>query len=369
MSFGSRVPYASRVMPSSPARQGVRPARAGGPRDRAPGAHGKLLDLAADARVRVQLQGAAALEDDEDLLLGRVHVRRVHELPRRHDEMREPGPLRPGGVTQVPDDAAHAAVLAVDRLDVREVDDARRPLGQLVPRRRPDSCLAGPRVVLGRTLEHPGRSEPGNPGARQQRVGRVVTLPEREHDEPLVPRADRVRVLEREVNEAVALPHGEGTLRVAVPLIRDPGAREDVEDLLLRALEMERRRPPARLDRDPLHAGGNRVRSRERLPRRRDVPPLPPFALDLVPVGDHADTLDDGEGRAPRRSPARHCSGGHRVARERVSEPDHGLVGGITSLHPHPRFGVVQEARAAPPAAPPARQRPGRAPRSAPTAP
>ena len=76
-----------------------------------------------------------------------------------------------------------------------------------------------------------------------------MALPEGEHDEAVVARAERVRVLEREVDEAVARADGVRLLVVAVGLERDARAGEDVEDLLLGALEMQRRRPASGIDR------------------------------------------------------------------------------------------------------------------------
>ena len=65
--------------------------------------------------------------------------------------------------------------------------------------------------------------------------------------------AERVRVLERKVHETVARPHRKGLLRaVVIQLHRDTRAREDVEDLLLRGLEMKRRRPLSGVDPDAL---------------------------------------------------------------------------------------------------------------------
>ena len=155
--------------------------------------------------------------------------------------------------------------------------------------RRADRGLPRPRVVLGRALEHPGRPEPRDAGPRQERVRGVVPLAEGEHDEPVGPGAERVRVLEREVDEAVAGADRERLLRIAVPLhARRPSPRG-------------RRRSPPPSPRGGAASPTCRGRSgcaarrarRERSPVSdchvgRDVPPLAPVELDLVPVRDHA---------------------------------------------------------------------------------
>ena len=80
-------------MPSVAAAERVRDARAGRPRDdrarRAPACSATLVVLP-------EQEMAVALEDDEDLLLGRVAVRRRVELPGKHLGVAEPGPLRAG---------------------------------------------------------------------------------------------------------------------------------------------------------------------------------------------------------------------------------------------------------------------------------
>src|SRR4051794_18755217 len=96
------------------------------------------------------------------------------------------------------------------------------------------------------------------------------------------------------MDEAVTRRDGVRLLRASVSLVGDTGSGEDVKDLLLGALEMQRRGPAARVDRDPLDSRGDGVQPRQRLPRPCDVPPFAPVRIDLVPVRDHADTLDDG---------------------------------------------------------------------------
>src|SRR6185312_13321604 len=105
---------------------------------------------------------------------------------------------------------------------------------------------------------------------------------------PAVARLQRVGVLEREMHQAVTRAHCIPLEAVAVVLNGDPVAGEHVEDLLLRALEMQRRAPTAGLDRDAPDADCDRVGARQRAPRCGNMTPLAPRGVDLVPVGDHA---------------------------------------------------------------------------------
>ena len=149
-------------------------------------------------------------------------------------------------------------------LEVGDVDDGRRARRQLADLGRAGRGLARPRVILLGADRRPGLAEPRDAGARQPRDAvRERALPEREHVEPVGPGLQRVRVLEREVDEAVAGAHlvADG-IALALPLHGDARAAEHVEDLLLGALEMERRRPHAGVDLDPLHADRAATRGR-----------------------------------------------------------------------------------------------------------
>ena len=72
-----------------------------------------------------------------------------------------------------------------------------------------------------------------------------MPLAEGQHHELLVAGTDRVGMLERTVDQAVAGADRERSLLVTLGLVREARPREDVEDLLLRALEMQRGRPAA----------------------------------------------------------------------------------------------------------------------------
>ena len=124
--------------------------------------------------------------------------------------------------------------------------------------------LTGPRVILLRADRRPGLAEPRDSGARQPRDPvRVRALPEREDVEPVRTGLERVRVLEREVHEAVAGANlVADRIALAFPLHGDTRAAEDVEDLFLGALEVERRRPHPGIDLDALEPDGARRRAR-----------------------------------------------------------------------------------------------------------
>ncbi len=242
------------------------------------------LVVTAETAIGPELEAACAVEDDEDLLLGAVAVRRVDELPRRDVEELQAGLLGARGTAQVADCARDRLAFAHPRLDLADVDDPRRPLGQLADLRRTDRDLPCPGVVVGAPLEHPRRTEPRHPGPGEQRVRRVVPLAEGKDDEPVWPRLKGVGVLEREMHEAVPRPDRVGRLAGAVGLNGDARSVEDEEDLLLRALEMKRRRPLPWIDPDPLHPDPLRGPARERLPVTRDVTRASVDGVDVVPV-------------------------------------------------------------------------------------
>src|SRR5712691_4077301 len=107
-----------------------------------------------------------------------------------------------------------------------------------------------------------------------------MTLAEREHVEAFRPGSQRVRVLRRKMDEAISGTDLERLGLLTVPLQRDPRAAEDVEDLLLRVFEMERRRPRARVDLDPSDTDRDRPLTRQGAPRTGDVASLFPRGLD-----------------------------------------------------------------------------------------
>ena len=232
-------------MPSSPPRNACATPVPGGRHDDRAGAHGVLLD----AVLLPQQQVAVALEDDEDLLLGRVAVRRRVQLPGKDlgvaDARSARARLAPGVRARGGRPSRRRARRPRDRRRGRW-STARRELRHLG---RAGRRLARPRMILLGADRRPGLPEPRDARARQPRdAGRVRALPEREHVEPVGPGLERVRVLEREVHEAVARAAPRSRRESPSPshCTETPEPAEDVEDLLLGALEVERRRPHAR---------------------------------------------------------------------------------------------------------------------------
>src|SRR5262245_34229610 len=184
------------------------PACSGGPRDHAAASNVMLLVPTAAAKMRPQLERSVAVENDKDLLLRAVAVRWVDELSRA--DVEEPDPCLQGacGAAEVTDRPCDGGSFAPDLLHVCDVDDPRRSLRQLADLGRARRRLTRPRMVVPGALEHPGRAEPGDSRPWEQRVRGVVTLPERERVEAAWAGLERMCMLEREVNEAVALADG-----------------------------------------------------------------------------------------------------------------------------------------------------------------
>ena len=115
----------------------------------------------------------------------------------------------------------------------------------------------------------------------------AASLAEGEDVETVRPRLQRVRVHERQVDEAVARPHLVALLGRSDSLDADARPVEDEEDLLVGALEMQRRRPLPGSDADPLDADPVGGVARQRLPVAADVASLAADGCDVVPVRDH----------------------------------------------------------------------------------
>ena len=97
------------------------------------------------------------------------------------------------------------------------------------------------------------------------------------------------------MDDAVA---GADLVDVAV-LPGEAGAAEDVDDLLLGALDVRRRRPLAGVDLEPLQPDGDRPgRASEVAPDRAQVSELVAPAVDIVPVDDE---LSRGRHALPSR--------------------------------------------------------------------
>ena len=96
--------------------------------------------------------------------------------------------------------------VALDGVDVVDVDDVRRSLADASILRRPGRRLARPGMVLLARRPAP-RSPPSTPrphAAASVTPARVGALTEREHVEPVVARLEGVGVVEREMHDAVA---------------------------------------------------------------------------------------------------------------------------------------------------------------------
>jgi hypothetical protein len=109
------------------------------------------------------------------------------------------------------------------------------------------------------------------------------------------------------MDETVAWPDGKRLLLVADALHRDARASEDEEDLLLRALQVERGRPESRRHPDPLQADRDGLVPRQRLPVAADVALFASNDPDVVPMRDHAPIMsraNASRSRATAASPA-----------------------------------------------------------------
>src|SRR4029079_13208769 len=116
------------------------------------------LVLSAETKMRPELERSRAVEDNEDLLLGAVAVRRIEELPRRHLEQLKPGLVGARRPAQVADRARDGGPVPGRRLDVRDIHDSLRAARERFHGGGADRDLTGPRVVVRASLEDPGRT-------------------------------------------------------------------------------------------------------------------------------------------------------------------------------------------------------------------
>src|SRR5438874_948833 len=255
--------------------EGVRDAAARRTRD--DGAHTHRL-----AVVGPQLERAVAVEHDEELLLGGVHVRGPGKRAGVALDVCQPGPARAGCGTQV---AAPPAAHHIG-LHVGDVHDRRRTFRF---RLRPHEFrLAVPRVAV--VHLDPARDRPHRAAARQLAAREVLAGTEREHVEPLVAAADRVGLVEVLVDDAVA---GADLVR---PLVHpcQPRPAEHVEGLLRLTVHVRRRRHLTRRKLDPSNTAAVAAGRRAEVgPRAGHLAALVPPLLDIVPVCDaHGATLN-----------------------------------------------------------------------------
>jgi hypothetical protein len=171
------------------------------------------------ARRRPELDRAAPLEHDEELLLGGVRVR-DRDLGVRA-ALRPLDPRRVGARRF----GEHAVAVLVE-LDVLERDDVRRSLARLRELDVALACLDVPRVV-GASLG-PRVAEAHRARARQPAVLGRMARAEDEVVEPVRSGAERVLVVVRDLDDRVPRPDFEGCL----VLPRETRAAEDEVDLL-----------------------------------------------------------------------------------------------------------------------------------------
>src|ERR671936_849050 len=109
-------------------------------------------------------------------------------------------------------------------------------------------------------------------------------MPKSQHLQPFLAGDERVCLLARQMDQTVA---GADLVRLAL-LPRQPGAAEDVGDLLLLALAVRWGRPLAWKDLDAVDADGHGARCTAQIgPICGKRPLLEELARSLVPVGDH----------------------------------------------------------------------------------
>ena len=222
-----------------------------------------------------QIDGSAAVEDDEDLLIGRVAVRRVTLLSRLERDLAQARAFGHRPKIAIVD------VRGVVALRFRDVEDVRGPLSGGARLGLPGRGLPLPWVSAVR-----GRVEPGRIHANRSRSGQespcvIGAHSKGEQVQPLAARFVGVGLLRGEIDEAVA-----GSDLVRGPVHPgEPRTGEDVEDLLLDELRVSRRRPFARVDFEACHAHAHGAGRRPEIARRhREMACLAPVPFELVPV-------------------------------------------------------------------------------------
>src|SRR5919201_2171418 len=233
----------------------------------------------------IELEGAFALEHDEDLFFPRMTVRNGGQRSGRRLDVFQPGPTRADRRAEV----AAAPLIVHARFDVVDVDDRRGALCfRFVPL---DRRLAVPRMRIDIDL-HRARNEPGKAGARPRRGRRVLASPECDDVESRVTCTQRMCLVEVLVDDAVALAN---LVRLPVQP-RDTAPCEDVEDLFRFAVDVRGRRLLAWGHLNPRNTRAIAARrDTEIRPQRDDVAALTTDRLDVVPVRNpHATTLRHG---------------------------------------------------------------------------
>ena len=160
-------------------------------------------------------------------------------LPARTTEWLSPVRTEPAVRPSCPKRVAELPPLLLLRLDVVDVDDPRRSRARRRKIRVAETDFERP-LVAAVHVEQGGPHAHGLQ-AREVRQYGGGAEPEREHVETVRPRHERVRLLASEMDEAIASAHLVGRVPLPFPLPRKPRPAEDVEDLLLLVLGVERR--------------------------------------------------------------------------------------------------------------------------------
>ena len=254
-----------------------------------PGAQRVLLGALEARSLAAEDQGALAGEDDEELLLGGVAMRRHGELALGDAEMAHAHPDGAGGVRELALVALDVAVRLLLLGNVLEGDDVRRPRRGVGDPERPGALLALPGMTALAGLG-PGGREPDHLRPREVPGLDVEVGAEGERGDALVAGDQGVRLGAGAVHQRVAGAHLVGAL-VHPAQTR---ALEDVEDLLLGAVPVHGRGAAVGLDAHAVEADAHRAGGgAEGLPVAAHLADLELVRGDVVPVneGRHAQEL------------------------------------------------------------------------------
>ena len=232
------------------------------------------------------------------------------ELPGRDVGVVQARLDRARGRAELPRAVAELAAVEQIGLEVLEPDDVRRPHARRRQLRLGERALELP--LVRRVDVEERRADAELVDAREPVVAAragAPPVPVREHVEPVGARDERVRRAGREVDDARARRRPRRRRpRRRRPLPREPRAAEHVEDLLVVAVRVERRRAAAGVDADAVDADADGAGGlAEVAPAGVDRALLVVVLLDLVPVRDvrvaHAGSIR-AESASPQRSTA-----------------------------------------------------------------
>jgi hypothetical protein len=209
---------------------------------------------------------AVPVEDHEDLLLERMAMRRRGVLAGEHLHVLDPGGDRAGRAAEVAPDPGHARSLDPHRLDVLYIDDRGWPWAGRV-RERWGSQLGLADVLDREPVDEPwqrldcARADERQAQSREAHALVLVALAEGQDGEGLEG-VQGVGAGAREIDDAVA----GADLGYLARLPRQPSPAQHVEDLLVAAVLVRRRRPSSGRQIDPadadLCAAGGRAHHR-----------------------------------------------------------------------------------------------------------